>query len=170
MIANEITDYHTNHFFPVLCEHIDASIEDTFATGLLQNSGAVHQEFNTADVRAVENMIRDKQAYSAIHRATLRTFVLGSLHWSGIYPNASLRMTLSSNLATHTSLQVNQALEGWLVMTIPAKTVDELFNRVKHVAEASHREPGVQKKMFLLRNSRSQSHPQDTCCHGSHRL
>lgn len=58
---------------PVLCEQVEAKIENTFATGIHRNRGAVYQEVNTAVVKAIKHMISDMQVDSAIRRATRQT-------------------------------------------------------------------------------------------------
>lgn len=73
MIVHEIIDYQAKHLFPVLRKQAEAAIEDEFATSLLPKIKPTRSELNEAVVKAVEETIREKQAGSAIRKATGHT-------------------------------------------------------------------------------------------------
>lgn len=110
MIVHEIIDYNTNHLFSVLCENVDAVIEQTVATGLLSVNVAIPQKINTTVVRAVENKIKDKQADSSIRRATRRKFEL-ELFVRDVSQRIVDDETVVKSLANHARCHVDKVLD-----------------------------------------------------------
>lgn len=125
MIVKEISYYHTNHVFPVLCERMDCAIEDAFVTGLFGNSEAISQELKAAVFKVVGDTIRDRQASSANCLVTCQTLELGST-----VRDIPLRTvgddTVLKAFATHAKRHFDKALEDWCATNHLVKTVAEL--------------------------------------------
>lgn len=73
MISNEIIQFHSNHLFPVFCEQVDAAIENIFVTGILWSTEAAREELNAFVLKAIEDVIRDRQPDHSICRVMRQT-------------------------------------------------------------------------------------------------
>lgn len=69
VIVNEIISSHSNHIFPVPHEPTNATLEDPFTTGLLENN-LILLYLHTAVFNSVEEPLSDKLGYEFIRWAT----------------------------------------------------------------------------------------------------
>lgn len=136
MIVNEIIDYHANHLFCVLCEEVDTAIEEAYATGLLRNNEAVHQELHAASIRAVGDTIGNMPADPSIPPATRRTLEL-ELMDRDLPKRIVEDDTVVKLLASDSKQYIDKVLHDWQATLNLAKTVAELSDQVNNVTRAS---------------------------------
>lgn len=156
MIGNEVTEYHANHLFSILCNQLDASTEDESATGLISNSETFQQWPKTAVTRDVKGPIKDRQATFAMCQAMRRTLKSGSCA-RNISQLIVEDDTGVKPFSTQAKSHVDQALDNSQVTTNLGKTIAELPDRVNHVARASKKSPDVHEEASRLRHSCSLS-------------